>query len=232
MARTAALNVSHFKQPWHLRKVRRLVYAALLSAIAGIGYVSFATAPDSTQAWVAARELYGLWALGLLIAAMLIGPIVFVLPRLPLRGHLMLARRALGVSAFALAALHVFSYLGPVLLRNWRQLYTPGPLWVAGLMLGFPLFVDMTALAFTSRDDAVRRLGSQRWKKWHRTVYVVLPVALLHATFVGADFGVNQGPDVPGNPDAGSLIGMLVFAGAWLVFFILRKRRIRFGDAR
>jgi DMSO/TMAO reductase YedYZ heme-binding membrane subunit len=102
---------------------------------------------------------------------------------------------------------------------------------MAGLLLGIPLFTGMSVLALTSRDASVRELGPRRWKKWHRTVYVLLPLALIHATFLGADFGLNKGPDVPGDPDAGSLIGMLVASGAWLLFFYLRRRKLRMGVA-
>jgi DMSO/TMAO reductase YedYZ heme-binding membrane subunit len=177
------------------------------------------------------REFYGLWALALLITAMAPGPLTFVLPWLPMKGHLMLARRAFGVSAFVLATLHACTYIGPTAYRNWRELYTPGSLWIAGLGLGLLLYIDMALLAFTSRDSAVRRLGPQRWKKWHRTVYLLLPLALIHATFLGVDFGLNKGPDVPGQPDAGSLIGMLLAAGTWFLLFYLRRRRIRFMAA-
>lgn len=216
-------------KPWHLKHVRALVYAALIAAIIGIAAVPVYSARNATEAWVGARELYGLWALGLLIAAMIPGPLTFVMPWLPLKGHLMLARRAFGVSAFVLAALHVGTYAGPVLYRNWHELYTPGKLWVAGLLLGIPLFTGMSMLAFTSRDASVRELGPKRWKKWHRTVYLLLPLALIHGTFLGADFGLNKGPDVAGEPDAGSLIGMLVASGAWLLFFYLRRRKLRIG---
>lgn len=215
------------RQPWHLRHVRPLVYSALAIAAIGIAYVSVSDARDAIAAWVAARELYGLWALGLMLAAMAPGPLIFVLPWLPLRAHLMLARRALGISAFLLATLHVSTYLGLTVYLDWRELYTPGRLWLAGLLLGLPLYIDMAVLAFTSRDSAVRRLGPQLWKKWHRAVYVLLPLALIHATFLGADFGFNKGPDVVGEPDAGSLIGMLAAAGVWFLLFYLRKRRIR-----
>jgi DMSO/TMAO reductase YedYZ heme-binding membrane subunit len=204
--------------PWHVRNIRGFIYAGLVVAIVGIAV--------SSGGWVGARELYGLWALGLLITAMAPGPLNYVFPWLPIRAHLMLGRRALGVSAFVLAVLHIGCYLGPVIYRNWRELYTPGKLWIAGLLLGVPLVAGMSVLAFTSRDEAVRKLGAFRWKKWHRSVYWLLPLALVHATFLGADFGVNKGPDVPGEPDAGSLVGMLIAAGAWLTLFILRKRRI------
>jgi len=216
-------------KPWHLKHVRALVYAALIAAIIGIAAVSISSAQSATEAWVGARELYGLWALGLLIAAMIPGPLTFVLPWLPFKGHLILARRAFGVSAFVLATLHVCTYAGPILYRNWHELYTPGKLWVAGLLLGIPLFIGMSVLAFTSRDASVRELGPKRWKQWHRTVYFLLPLALIHGTFLGADFGLNKGPDVPGEPDAGSLIGMLVASGAWLLVFFLRRRKLRIG---
>lgn len=215
------------KTPWHLRNIRKIIYIALALTVILIGYFSVSESPNAMQALVAAREFYGLWALALLLAAMLPGPLGFALPWLPIRAHLVLGRRALGVSAFILAVLHVACYLGPVLYRNWHELYAPGKLWVAGLLLGLPIFTDMGILALTSRDRAVRQLGPQRWKKWHRSVYLLLPAALVHATFLGADFGVNRGPDVTAEADAGSLVMMLIIAGIWLFFFVLRKRRVR-----
>jgi len=192
-----------------------------------IGYSSVSDAPNPAQAWVQAREFYGLWALALLVTSMLPGPLNFVLPWLPIRGHLVLGRRALGVSAFILAVLHVACYLWPTIRRNWHELYTPGTLWIAGLALGLVLFSAMATLAYTSRNSAVRRLGPQRWKRWHRSVYVLLPAALLHAIFLGADFGLNKGPDVVAEADAGCLVTMLLVAGAWLLLFVLRRRRVR-----
>jgi DMSO/TMAO reductase YedYZ heme-binding membrane subunit len=204
-----------------------VIYLGLGAAVAGIGYTSGSGATDVYQASVTARQLFGLWALALLVASMLPGPLIFVLPWLPLKGHLTLGRRALGVSAFVLACSHVIAYLGPTTSRDWRDLYAPGPLWVSGLTLGLALFAAMTVLAFTSRDRAVRQLGPHRWKRWHRSVYVLLPLALLHATFVGADFGLNKGPDVRNAPDAGCLVAMCVACAAWLSLFLLRRFRIR-----
>ena len=70
-------------------------------------------------------------------------------------------------------------------------------------------------------------MGPRRWKRWHRAIYWALPVVLLHAAFLGADFGINRGPDVKGDPDMGSLIGMLSVAAGWLMLFILRHRRVQ-----
>jgi DMSO/TMAO reductase YedYZ heme-binding membrane subunit len=215
------------KIPWHLRNIPKLAYLALLVVTLGIAISSALDSSDPAHAWIVARELYGLWALALLLAAMLAGPLIFVLPWLPFKGHLLLGRRALGISAFALAVAHVASYLGPVLTRDWHDLYYPGRLWLAGLLIGFATFADLAVLAFTSRRRAIRSLGAAKWKRWHKSVYTLLPLALLHAIFVGADFGVNKGPDVTAEADAGCLVAMLLISLAWLFLFMLRKRRIR-----
>jgi DMSO/TMAO reductase YedYZ heme-binding membrane subunit len=208
-----------------------LIYIALIIAIAGIALSSILDAPNATQAWVGARELYGLWALSLLVASMLPGPISFVLPWFPLKAHLVMGRRALGISSFVMASAHVTCYLGPTLFRNWRNLYTPGALWLAGLLIGLAVFTDLAVLAFTSRRSGIRNLGPRRWKRWQRAVYLLLPAVLLHATFVGADFGVNKGPDVTAEVDAGCLVTMLAVSLAWLALFILRRQRIRWMPA-
>jgi DMSO/TMAO reductase YedYZ heme-binding membrane subunit len=213
--------------PWHLRNIRKLIYAALVLTIPGVAIASMWGIPDTAHAWVGARELFGLWALGLLLASMIPGPLIFVFPWIPFRGHLILARRALGISSFVMAGAHVICYLGPTLLRNWHDLLAPGALWIAGLLIGLPAFVGLAVLALTSRRSSIRDLGPHRWKRWHRLVYLLLPGVLIHATFLGADFGLNKGPDVNAEVDAGCLITMLSISVAWLVLFLLRKRRMR-----
>src|SRR5207247_374132 len=106
---------------WHLRGIRKLIYVGLVVTVIGIAVVCVSDAPNATQVWVGARQLYGLWALALLMVSMLAGPLSFVLPWLPIRAHLILGRRALGVSAFVLATLHMACYLGPTLYRDWHD---------------------------------------------------------------------------------------------------------------
>jgi DMSO/TMAO reductase YedYZ heme-binding membrane subunit len=183
-----------------------------------------ADAPEFGAALVEARQLYGLWALAFLLASMIIGPLASVLPWLPLKAPLMYARRAVGVSALGFATLHVTAYIWSVGRRNRHEFYTPGVLWVIGLTLGLIAIADMSALGLTSRDAAVKRMGGKRWKRLHRTVYIVVWVILLHALFVGADFGLNRGPDVRGNADFGSLIGFLSITAGWLILALARRR--------
>lgn len=208
---------------WHLRHARTLIYC--VAAVSAIGVAITARSdPPTISAWlVSARELFALWSLGWLLAGLAIGPIVALFPAMPLRIHLMYGRRAIGMSAFAFAVAHVICYLAPVLARNWRELFSPGPLWIAGLALGVIAAIDMTALAITSRDAAVKRMGGRKWKRLHRTVYVLLAVALVHALLNGADFGIGRPPDIRGPRDTGALIGFLIATATWLGLFVLRR---------
>lgn len=211
-------------KPWHFRFARGLIYVGALVAAAAVAFSAKWGESDLGQVLVAARQLYGLWALALLLASMLLGPLTSVLPWLPFRASLMYGRRAVGVSALMFAVLHVVTYLWAVVWRNWRELYTPGGLWVAGLILGLLALSDMIALGVTSRDASVKKMGGRKWKRIHRTVYVALAVVLLHALFLGADFGLNRGPDVKGEADFGSLITFVCISMALFVLILLRRR--------
>jgi sulfoxide reductase heme-binding subunit YedZ len=212
---------------WHLRHVRVLIYIAAGVSAAAIAITSAVGAGSFGQAAVTARQLFGLWALGLLLGSMSVGPLTSVLPSLPLKIHLIYGRRAIGISAFAFAVAHMLCYAVPVAARNWRECYLPGVLWLTGLALALMAFTDMSILALTSRDAAVKRMGGRRWKWWHRTIYLLLPLVLLHALCNGADFGLNRAPDVRGVPDAGALVGFAVAGAVWLILFVLRRRGVR-----
>jgi DMSO/TMAO reductase YedYZ heme-binding membrane subunit len=215
--------------PWHLRNFRKLIYWASAAVILGIAVVSATDGPDAEHGWIAARQLYGLWALALLLASMIPGPLTFVLLWIPFKGHLIMARRALGISSFVMAVSHAVCYLGPILAQNWDSVFAPGKLWVAGLIVGLISLAGLGILAITSGRRSIRSLGPRRWKQLHKMVYVLLPAALLHATFVGTDFGLNKGPDVHAEVDAGCLIAMLSISASWLILFVLRKKQIRWA---
>ena len=209
---------------WMVRNITVLVGIAVAGTMVGIGITS-SLEPTAADAFITARQLYGLTALGVLLSACLIGPLTAVFPRLPLKSVLLAGRRAIGVSAFVIAIPHVACYLGPVLLRNWRELYEPGLLWVVGLVLGLLAILDLAMLTWTSRDAAVKALGGKRWKRLHRTIYVAVPVLLLHALFVGADFGLATPPK--GEADFGSLIAFSILTAAWSLLAWLRSRGTR-----
>ena len=219
-------------RPWYFRFARPIVYAGLGIAAVMVAAISVSDSlHDAGRALVEARQLYGLWTLALLLASLLIGPLTSVLPWLPFRSPLVYARRAVGICAMVFAALHVICYLAALIRRNWTEFWTPGVLWVLGLLLGLAALTIMTLLGLTSNDASVKRMGGRRWKRLHQTVYVLLGIVLIHALLNGADFGLAHAPDVTGQPDAGALFGFVTVAVAWLALFVLRRRAIRWTRA-
>jgi methionine sulfoxide reductase heme-binding subunit len=116
----------------------------------------------------------GSWAVRFLMIALAVTPArrIFAAPRL------ILMRRTLGVAAFAYAALHLCLYvvdqkfnLSKVVSEIALRFY---------LTIGFVTLVGLIALAATSTDGAVRRLGAQRWNNLHMLVYAVAVLAIVH----------------------------------------------------
>ena len=48
------------------------------------------------------------------------------------------------------------------------------------LTIGFTALLGLTALAVTSTDGMVRRLGGKRWQRLHNVIYVIGLLALIH----------------------------------------------------
>ena len=90
--------------------------------------------------------------------------------RLP---HLLRHRRALGVAAFLYSALHLAIYLFRNSDRALSAALTPE------LLTGWLAFLVWAALAFTSRDAAVRAMGP-RWRKLHRLSWPAAWLLFLH----------------------------------------------------
>lgn len=212
---------------WITRHITLIVGIAAAGAMLGIT-VTALIEPEGQ--FILARQLFGLTALGFLLASCAIGPLVAVFPSLPWKGTLLSGRRAIGVSACIIAIPHVLCYLAPVLFHEWHELFAPGFLWVSGLAVGLLALIDLGMLAWTSRDASVRSLGGKRWKRLHRTVYIAVPLVLLHALVTGTDFGLARyiRRDAPSaEADFGALIIFSAFTVVWLVLVWLRSRGLR-----
>ncbi len=49
------------------------------------------------------------------------------------------------------------------------------------LLIGFTAFVGLCILASTSTDASIKRLGAQRWTKLHKIIFILTPLAVVHA---------------------------------------------------
>ncbi len=117
----------------------------------------------------------GEWALRWLWLTLAVSPLRELLSMPGLLRH----RRALGVTTFIYAVLHLLCYawldkglviddiVADVFKRNF-------------IFVGMAALLLMTPLALTSFNAAIRAIGGPRWKLLHKLVYFVAFAALLH----------------------------------------------------
>ncbi|MCF4164413.1 ferric reductase-like transmembrane domain-containing protein [Zavarzinia compransoris] len=116
----------------------------------------------------------GLWGIRFLLLSLCLTPI-----RQESRyADLVLVRRMIGVGAFAWLFVHLGFYvadqafdLGLVLREVLGRFY---------LTLGAIALIVLAALAATSTDGMVKRLGARRWRGLHRLVYGAGVLAIVH----------------------------------------------------
>ena len=87
-------------------------------------------------------------------------------------------RRMIGVGAFVYAACHISLYVADQMFDLWKvaseialRLY---------LTIGFTALLGLTALAITSTDGMVRRIGGKKWQRLHNIIYGIGLLALIH----------------------------------------------------
>ena len=116
----------------------------------------------------------GNWALKLIFLSLAVTPVRHLLqwPRL------ILVRRMVGVAAFAYAAAHLTLYVidqafdfEKVAIEIAVRFY---------LTIGFLVLIILSAMAATSTDGMMRRLGGRRWRRLHQLIYAGAFLAVLH----------------------------------------------------
>lgn len=176
------------------RHIRKIIYAAavlwavrLYSAVPA--YLSYAQPPAASFL----IRPFALTALALLSIALTPGLIRVFFPRFPFNTILIVARRAIGVSAFFFAALHGIFALA--LQFNWNPLqFLLFPArYQFGFFAGEIALLILFALAATSFDRIVQKMGYAKWKTLHRFVYLAILLTVLHALIIGSDFQDKRG---------------------------------------
>jgi len=133
----------------------------------------------------------GLWAMRLLLLSLAVTPLRQILD-LP---KLVVLRRMIGVAAFAYAAGHLALYAADQALDLARvaseialRLY---------LTIGFVALLLLSALAATSTDAMIRRLGGRRWQALHRAAYAAALLGIVHY-FIQSKLDVGEATVVAG----------------------------------
>ena len=87
-------------------------------------------------------------------------------------------RRMLGVGTFCYAAAHVLLYLADQQFDLGKAAYEVTHRWY--LIVGGTAWLGLAALAATSTDAMVRRVGPLRWRRLHQAIYAIALLALIH----------------------------------------------------
>lgn len=166
--------------PWRDRTgafspFKAVIFAALFLPALLLAEAAW-TATLGPKPWQAATHDSGTWAIRLLLLSLAVTPARQILRQ----ARIAELRRMIGVACFAYVMLHLVIYAGD-LAFDWlkvaseilRRIY---------LTIGFVALVGLAALAATSTDGAVQRLGSPGWRRLHRLAYPIAALALVHFT--------------------------------------------------
>jgi sulfoxide reductase heme-binding subunit YedZ len=169
------------KYPWndYSGRLSPLKLGVFLLLFVPAGWVAFGYATTT----LGPRELneaihrIGLWGIRLIFIALAVTPLRQILQW----RRLLLVRRMIGVAAFAYIFVHFLLYTADqafdvpkiaseIVLRVY-------------LTIGFTALLGLAALAATSTDAMIRRVGRLNWERLHRLVYVIGILAVIHYCF-------------------------------------------------
>ena len=116
----------------------------------------------------------GFWALVFLGVTLAVTPFRRILRY----GNLIDVRRMLGVGTFCYIAAHLVLFFAD-------QSYSPAKFFHeithrVYLIIGAIAWLGLAALAATSTDGMVRRLGGLRWRRLHQAIYTIALLGLIH----------------------------------------------------
>ena len=176
---------------------------AFAASIAPALWIAYQAATDDLGARPVTEAIHqaGDWALRFLFITLAITPAQRILhyPRI------ILARRTLGVASASYALLHLSLYI----LDQHFDLFKVASEIVLRiyLLIGALALTGLIALASTSTDAAISRLGSARWNWLHRLVYGIAVLGAVHF-FIQSKLNIYQ-PVLM----AGFLVWLLAYRG-------------------
>jgi len=127
-------------------------------------------------------HITGDWSARLLILTLAVTPLRNLFPKQRWTAWLIRQRRYFGVAVFAYVVPHLIAYL--VKLADAARILSEGL--EPGMLTGWIATLIFTALAFTSNNTSVRKLG-KRWKVLHRFVYAAAVLTFLHWILLAFD---------------------------------------------
>jgi len=167
----------------------KIRYIVLVSSITLSGLVYIFTTLNYSDNLITIRltQIYAQFAILYLYLAIIASPLFSAFPNLSFRPTYILARRALGVSAFWFAFLHsnIAFFLQ---LQGFQGLGFLSSKYLIALGLSFFALVVLLVMTLTSIDKIIAKLGNKKWKMIHRTIYLAGITVLIHALMLGTHY--------------------------------------------
>jgi len=166
------MNTTSFSIPY--RATWWLVFAALSLPLAWLVGQAL-TGGLGANPIEAINRYLGDWALRMVLVALAATPLKILFGwRWPVR-----MRRMLGLWAFAYVTLHIANYVAI------DQFFAWGDIWQDiikrnFITVGMIAFVILAALAATSWNGAIKRMGAKSWLRLHKLVYAAAALGCLH----------------------------------------------------
>lgn len=116
-----------------------------------------------------------------------------VTPLLRITGiTLMKFRRALGLICFTYAGLHILSWISMDMGFIWAQMVRD-VIKRPYLLFGMIALLILVALAVTSNNLSIRKMGGHGWRRLHKLVYIAAPLVALHWIWALKVFPIEPG---------------------------------------
>ena len=123
----------------------------------------------------AINRYLGDWALRMVLVALAATPLKILFGwRWPVR-----MRRMLGLWAFAYVTLHIVNYVAIDQFFAWNDIWQD-IIKRNFITVGMIAFVILSALAATSWNGAIKRMGAKSWLRLHKLVYAAAALGCLH----------------------------------------------------
>ena len=158
-------------------------------------FYTVTTVSIPTGQFVKFTQIYALLAVFYLYVAMMAAPVTKYFPALPFNSWLVKLQKELVVSAFYFGVLHgYFAFFGE--LGGFAGLGFLTPLFLLAICLSAAALLILTFIAITSFDAKIKALSYKKWKLFHKTIYLVALLIVIHSLMLGTHF-INLSAMIP-----------------------------------
>lgn len=159
--------MSLIMNPWFLTQFPAFILAVLLALF-----------PQGHKLLI---QIAGYSAVAALAIVLSLNPLIKIFKSVVWLKKLNRYRREIGVACFTFALVHIACFVVKHGIPKVFK-FVKHPSLIPAIFIAFPIFLIMT---LTSNNWSIKKLGFQKWKKIHNTVYIAEAAIFIHMFMVG-----------------------------------------------